>query len=170
MWTLQTIPLEELDFVFLCSLRLFKPSIVVDIGAFDGAESLRMREFLPSAEIIAFEANPENYEEFKSNPFERQGIHYLHAAISSEVGEVKIYVPKWASKQHTENRVYRGIGSTLKRATDQDDAANVIYSVPSITLDSYFAANRTGSDEEPTFALWIDVEGAAFDVLRGGDR
>jgi len=136
---------------FLHLVDILKPDTVCDVGSFDGSLSLAVRDRNPTCEIIAFEANPRTHARHAAAVAAR-GIDYRHLAISDTIGRITIHAPRG---QH------EGKTSLLMRsegvAYDHDE-------VETQTLDSIF---KDRLDKDPSFFLWIDVEGAAERVLAG---
>ena len=143
---------------------LLRPSIVCDIGAFNGDESYRIANLLPQAKICAFEASPRNFQQFfvENTRFEKiPNFRIEHSAVSDMNGEISFNVLD-AGAEGSDWR--RAANSILSRT---DDIVGNSVTVNSITLDSYFGADRIDTN---LFALWIDVEGALEKVLLGADH
>lgn len=152
---------QNIDTVFEKLLTFFKPNIVCDIGSLDGSASIKMRKLLPNAEIFAFEANPENFFDYNSQPL-KENIHFLPLGISNFIGETKLYVPN--IEKTSKNAVSKRGTASLRPKSNGREC--ITYNVPVSTLDVFFAgANKKLS--ENYYALWIDVEGLAYEVLEG---
>jgi len=150
------------EIFFKLVTEIFPCNKFVEVGAFDAQTSRHIQKVLPNAEIFAFEANPYNYNKFKSL-FDNTTVNYLNVAISNKIDEVTF-------KIHTEvNGVkvskIKGNDSLLFRNND-----NVIYenvTMPSVTLDSYFLNKINNQD---SVAMWIDLEGASYQALEGASN
>ncbi len=142
-------------------LSTFRPSIVCDVGAFNGNESYRFLQILPDAHVFAFEASPKNFSQFyvesnRFNDFERFKVE--NVAVSDFVGELSFNQLE-AEDDAADWR--RAASSILPRI---DGSAAKTVTIPCTTLDEYFS----GIDiRKQTFALWIDVEGALDKVIAG---
>lgn len=140
--------------------KMYQPSYICDIGAFNGDESFRFAAAMPDSTVVAFEASPRNYKQFylDSNRFaDVPNFHVLHRAIADYNGEI------------TFNVLDAGESSDWRRAANSilsrtDGVASTAVTVPCSTLDACFGANVI---KRNTFALWIDVEGALDKVLAG---
>lgn len=140
---------------FLALQQQAAPELFVEVGAYDGALSMEIRQLLPSARIVAFEANPGNFQHFSTKiDHAAQGVEYVHSAVADAEGyrEFQLF---------GENAEGLSKKSSLQRrsmpAQDQKSVR-----VPCVTLDSFFA------DTLPArVSLWIDVEGASREVLLG---
>lgn len=139
----------------------FKPSIVCDVGAFNGDESWRFSALLPKSNIIAFEGSPQNYQQFyiENERFKcLPNFRINHLVVTDYVGEISFNVLN-SDNDFVDWR--RGANSVMERV---DDVTSTQVTVPCVTLDSYFGVPTV---EANTFAMWLDVEGALDRVLAG---
>lgn len=134
--------------------------LFVEVGAHRAEASQRARATLPAARIVAFEANPYNFEEFSlSEPFNRLAIDYRHLAVTRQSGEVTFHL---RTRSHGEGMDRVTGNSSLLPRVDPDTEYELI-SVPAVSLDDHFR------DSAGRAALWMDVEGASRDVLLGAE-
>lgn len=141
--------------------RVLQPDVFVEAGANDAQASIDIRRLVPNANIVAFEANPFNYEIFsKKTNFAEHNITYQNIAIADSVGTIPFKLLKQVGDTVVDPVSERN--SILPRS-DAEAAYDEVL-VPSTTLDDYFSATR-GS-----FSLWIDVEGASRQVLTGAEN
>jgi FkbM family methyltransferase len=146
--------------LFADLLRPLRVDVVCDVGSLNGADALRFRRALPQAAILAFEANPHNFRAMSSTPaLRRAQIALLPCAAAAHDGEAEFYVVPVAGP---ESLARRGMSSLYQR--DEADKRGVAVTVATRRLDAVLTerAHDTG-----TIALWIDAEGAAFEVLQG---
>lgn len=54
--------IRNTDILFRGILKLLKPELIFDIEAMDASLALSVRKILPNSHIVAFEANPLNYD------------------------------------------------------------------------------------------------------------
>lgn len=141
--------------LFLNLIHHLSPALVLDIGSMDGADSRRFREMNADAAIIAFEANPHNFARMLSDErLLRADIEIRELCISSEP-IVSFYV----SRESLEGKGNRGMSSTLKSLSAESQADEI--KLAAHRLDQIIPSSAS----DQSVALWIDVEGAAFDVL-----
>lgn len=144
--------------LFLSLLQLSRSRTVCDVGAMDGAESLQFAAVLPHASLIALEANRENYEAMQRDPrLEAAGVSVRHVAASDRCGEAVFHV---ADVDYSSPTANRGESSLLAGYAQVKRSERV----QTTTLDALLA------DAEAPIALWIDVEGAAHQVVEGMRR
>jgi FkbM family methyltransferase len=142
---------EQLRRKFFILQSELKPDIFVEAGAYDGITSIEMRDVLPDATIVAFEAHPTNFEHFSSLLDHRSArVCYLNCALAECDREVTFHVLKNGGINKK---------SSIKQ---RNEARNTVpVTVAARSLDSYLA-NIPG-----VCSLWVDVEGATREVLSG---
>src|SRR5687767_11229723 len=87
--------------------------MVCDVGSLNGADSLRFRRALPLADIIAFEANPENYQAMLASPaLQRAAVVTLPYAAAERDGEAEFFVVPMVGP---ESLARRGMSSLYQR-------------------------------------------------------
>jgi FkbM family methyltransferase len=153
--------------VILSTARLFakllpalRIDVVCDVGSLNGADALRFRRAVPRADIIAFEANPENYHSMLATPaLQRAAVVTLPYAAAERDGEAQFYVVPVAGP---ENLARRGMSSLYQRP-EAERRGNAVL-VLTRRLDGILASRGIA---DRRIALWIDAEGAAFEVLQG---
>jgi FkbM family methyltransferase len=147
----------ELSLLFFQIARALEVDLFVEAGAKDASSSRRARRLLAPQRIVAFEANPFTFAEFeRQHDNSAHGVEYLHLALSDAVGSVTFNVNTTPDGQPRHD----GQGSLLK--PDVATAGQREVTVEATTLDRFFAA-----DNFSRAALWVDVEGATGQVLRG---
>jgi FkbM family methyltransferase len=110
---------------------------------------LRFKRICPNATVVAFEANLASCARIRQNAaVRRAGVVVEHVAASNNAGRVAFNAMKDRPQQ----------SSLLERL--HDDAVTTT-TMDAVRLDDYLAA--TAGD----VALWVDVEGAADQVLDG---
>jgi len=148
--------LMDLYFDLLMEIR---PSVTVEIGAFDASFSLEMKRRLPEVHAVAFEANPYNFAVCSAKALEAQ-VEYLHMAVADMDGAITFNVIAGQGDQRFPQ--VKGNDSLLQR-----NVANVEYEqvvVPATTANRFFGQPRFADSR---ISMWIDVEGAAGKVLQG---
>jgi len=128
----------------------------------DGSDARRFRRQLPNARIVAFEANSKNVRSMREDRgILKDRIEIQHKAVWNRNGDLTFYVENISAGGGIED-IRHGISSTRKR--DENSLGNRKITVESVRLDT-FMQNLDVSPE--SVALWIDVEGAAYEVLEG---
>lgn len=139
-------------------LGRFRPGVVADVGSRDGLDARRFADALPDALVLAFEANPANVARMQADPaLSAAGVRVVPLAAAARTGTVTFHVVDAAPG----DVVAAGQSSLLPRAGA--GVRQVPVTVDAVRLDEYLATERPGSP----VALWVDVEGAAGEVLQG---
>jgi|YelNatPaOPRAMG01_1025707.scaffolds.fasta_scaffold13298_5 FkbM family methyltransferase len=145
--------------LFLRLLRAMQVDVVCDVGSMNGAEALAFRQALPRAKVLAFEAHPDNLRQMQADPaLCQQRIEVVPKAVTNYTGQAEFFVVK----ADDPTKPYRGGMSSLYARPDEPDLQSV--TVETTRLDA-FLADRLKPDSR--LALWIDVEGKAYEVLEG---
>jgi FkbM family methyltransferase len=140
---------------------VIRPRVFLEVGAYDARVSARVARTLPNTTVCAFEANPHVWGLFRGDV--PSAVRYLNCAITSRDGQETFYIPRSMPRRGGPRMLdeHNSTGSLKKR--DQVGVAYDEVRVPSTTLDH---AMRDVPDEGPV-VMWVDVEGAVGDVLRG---
>lgn len=154
------LPLVSSEYLFRLLARRFRVDLVCDVGAFDCMHSKRFHA--AGFRVVALEADPRNFAALASDSTLRDaGIDVLHIAATNYDGEARLHAVK--APEGSEIEWFGAISSLRERASEYPcDGESV--TVPSIRLDTLIERLR------PTparVALWIDVEGCAYEVIEG---
>lgn len=148
--------------LFNLLVKTLRPELVCDIGSMDGSDARRFRRQLPNARIVAFEANSQNVRSMQEDKgILKDRIEIQHKAVSNHNGNLTFYVENISAGGEIED-VRCGISSIRKR--HGNSLGNRRITVESVRLDT-FIQNLDVLPE--SIALWIDVEGAAYEALEG---
>ena len=150
------IPTVKTKYLFFNLLKLIKPGLALDVGSMDGADSLRFRKMVPHAKIIAFEGNPYNFKRMNADRRLKQANIILSDQLVSKGREATFYV----SKESIDG--VGNLGSSSLRPPSDKDTVGEKLARPCVSLDTVIGSNIAENDK---VALWVDVEGAAYEVL-----
>lgn len=152
--------MDRAEYLLFQLFREVPCHLFLDVGSRDGESALRASRVIPDARFICFEARRANYERMRADPrIDREGFEVEHLALSDTDGVVRFNV-----YENPEAPRNTGLGS-LRRRRDLDPVE--VEKVRAVTLDRYLSDS---SADVRDLVLWIDVEGAALDVLRGAAR
>lgn len=148
---------ELLDRLFFDLVDAAQPDLFVEAGAFDAEASLRVARSMPGCSVVAFEANPDNYGHFAGIcQFEQHGVQYLNLALTDTPGFITFHVESKGGS------TLLGHSSILARSQPADDPVRPV-TVEGVRLDDH-------TPDADRVAMWVDVEGAADQVLRGAPQ
>ncbi|HEY3175495.1 MAG TPA: FkbM family methyltransferase [Candidatus Polarisedimenticolia bacterium] len=145
--------------LFISLVKELKADCVCDVGSMDGREALRFRTALPDAAVFAFEANPHNFRAIEGDPeIASAGIRLVQAAAAAADGTLAFNI---ADVDYNDREANRGLSSLMIGETAVRETINV----KSLRLDRFLSA----AGHFTRIALWVDVEGAAFEALLGSE-
>lgn len=161
---------SKLKEIFYDLMLLISPDVFLEVGANDGEISRRAKRVFPRADVYAFEANTSIYDKYyEANKFD--GVNWYNLAICDKVGSVELNIPRVLGKVFFNGTFIEanivesdetGRSSILHR---DEEYVFVTQKVPATTLDDFLSGRLP--TEGAAIALWIDVEGAGFQVLSG---
>lgn len=156
----RALPIVSSEFHFRLLAKHFGAEVICDVGAFDCFHSRRFRAM--GAKVIALEANPVNFEVLaRDASLAAAGIELFNYAAWNRDEEITFNVIDAAARDVAWRKL---ISSIRERAPDTRYASKPVR-VRGVRLDTFLTEVLAGP--ERTIALWIDVEGAAYEVLEG---
>ncbi|MGN6553243.1 MAG: FkbM family methyltransferase, partial [Verrucomicrobiota bacterium] len=148
--------------LFSSVLKMTAADCVCDIGSRDGDQALLFRHLLPLASIIAFEANPINFQQMAGRgALEDEGVDIFPYAITNHENGATFYV---TDVDYTNPQENVGTSSLLVH-----DGLKILESVKVETrrIDQFITTHYPTARR---IGLWIDVEGAEYGVIEGMDK
>ena len=113
-----------------------------------------------NADVVAFEANPDNYRAMcADNELNKSGVRVVNRLVSNLPGNHSFFVQRPINATSEFNR---GTSSAMRSSGQESDTEEV--HLDAVRIDSYLM------HEYPSMrstAMWIDVEGYAYEVLEG---
>jgi FkbM family methyltransferase len=145
--------------LFVSILKAQRADCVCDIGSRDGDQSLLFRHLLPNAVVVAFEANPINFEMMERNPnLKANRIELFPYAVSNARGTARFHI---ADVDYSDSEANRGTSSLL---IAEGQKVQKTVEVETFRIDEFILARYPNARR---IGLWIDVEGAEHGVLEG---
>ncbi len=143
---------------------------IVIVGAYDGFEISKMLQTYPNANFFAFEAHPDHFKKLKDNYDTVERVKCYHLAIADMPGEIFL---------HPTN--IEAAASTLPLKMEADKELNIdasqdplnqyqISNLPKIKVEANALDNITDLAGLDIDMLWIDVQGAELNVLKGASE
>jgi len=142
---------EWIDESFFKILKGCGVTGLIECGAHEASASVNFMR-TGGRRAVAIEANPFTYES-KTKLTEQYGVLSFNCGVGGEVGEIDFYIPL-----HDQNA---GNASFLKKT-------NVKYKSKKVSVDTLDNIFREHFETNEALALWVDVEGLALEVLKGG--
>lgn len=146
------------QFIDLVNGAGIKPSVVYDLGAFDGKQARELSLAWPSAQVISFEADPALAIKCINTNLDKPSIKTFQVAIAARNGHGLFYSAIGRNKE---------CGSLLKPNGKYFEPMPVEpVLVPLRRLDAII---KTGVAPAPD-VIWMDVQGGELDALLGLDE
>ena len=152
----KAVPICKVKYLFLNLLKFTQPKLILDVGSMDGSDSLRFRKMCPEAKILAFEANPYNYGKMLENTALTQSrIEVFNHLVSNDT-QSEFYITKDSAKG------VGNLGSSSMRAPLNTELVQEKITPKTASLKQIISKYSSSAD---SIAMWVDVEGAAYEVL-----
>jgi FkbM family methyltransferase len=157
------LPIVSSEFLFRSLAKHLGAEVICDVGAFDCFHSRRFRA--TGAKVIALEANPVNFEVLaRDASLAAAGIELFNYAAWNRDEEITFNVVDATGR----DAQWRTMISSIRERTPDTRFASKPVPVRAVRLDSFLTDLLPAP--APTIALWIDVEGAGYEVLEGMER
>ena len=151
--------------LFYFLMKKIQPKQFCDMGSLDGAESLLFRKVLINTNFYAFEANPENFQFMVQNEMlKTKNINVYDFAVSDKSDKCSFFIAD-ENSDPTSLGCY-GNSSLLIPDIERIPTLRTVkeeVEVDAIRIDEFLLKKESIINA----ALWIDVEGAAWQVLKG---
>ena len=146
---------------------------ILEIGCNDGTHTLWFLEMFESPRVFCFEPDPRAVKRFKEKVGQRPNVNLSEMALSDRMGRVTFY----QSGGHR-NKME---SETMPEGWDQSGSIRKpkrhLTAHPRITFDQSTTVETTTLDAwcdqqgiETIDFVWMDVQGAELDVVRGGEE
>lgn len=147
-------------YAFHSLLWLLDPDLILDVGSMDGSDSKKFKQLVPSAEVVAFEGNPNNYRVMCADiDLQKSGVRVINRLVSNQEGSQSFFVQK---SLHPVVGFNKGTSSAMRR--DELGMETEEVRLDAVRIDSFLAREYPNKKR---VAMWIDVEGHAYQVLEG---
>ncbi len=138
--------------------------IIVEAGAFNGSDSIRMAQMWPQGHIHAFEPVPELFKTLQKRTTLYQNISCYPLALSNHTGTAPLYISEKPSKPGHVSQ-----GNSLLPPKERLHHSNLRFPhkimVPTITLDTWAKKHHINRID----LLWLDMQGNELAVLQASE-
>lgn len=140
--------------------------IILEAGAYDGADSLIMKNYWPKAQLHTFEPIPQLYQQLVSKTETQEDMYAYKYALGDYIGIATFYVSEFAEKPGIPSA-----SSSLLRPKDHlIHAPHVLFNseitVPIITIDEWAKENGVKSID----FMWLDMQGYELNALKAAPQ
>lgn len=134
---------------------------MIECGAFEASASTRFVRAGSDRRAVAVEANPFTHR-LVTMRAEAAGVETVNAGLGSQAGRMTLHIPAGSASDPTPTPRQ----SSFRRRTGVVAGGERSVEVDVTTIDAVIDQRALLSP----LALWVDVEGMAGEVLRGGER
>ncbi len=135
--------------------------VIVEAGAFDGKDTLRLVQQWPHATIHAFEPVPDIFEQLKKNTEHLNNVHRYPLALSNTTGTATFYVSEKPNKPGKPTQA-GALHKPKERLKHSPIEFPHTIDVPTITLDDWATQNNIDHVD----MLWLDMQGYELPVMQ----
>jgi len=160
----------DLDEIHKCVGK--KNPIIIDIGTNDGGEIVDFLQQYPESTVYAVEADPEPFKRLQKRFSGDNRVKCFNMAIADTNGRISFNCSSGflTEEQKRTNVQHDYSGSILAPKLHLELAPGVKFEkkidVTCMTLDSFLESHDL---DMPDF-IWMDVQGAEFNVFKGGTK
>lgn len=144
--------------------------IILDVGTYDGKDSLGMSTFFERPKIHCFECDPRSIDLWLSFHRNNRTLKLHDHALSNVDGLIDFHMSDSKTRRHYENQTSWSASSSIKKPKHQLELFPDINFLEPITvkskkLDTWYKHNIPG---ETIDFIWCDVNGGQQDFVLGG--
>ena len=136
------------------------PSLIVDLGSFDGGDSLRFKNAFPSATVLTVEADPERFSIVQANT-EAAGVIVLNRAICEVNEKVDWFSARVKSEVQSQGSMFRHSERYRRRYPFVSQADDPI-KIEGSRVDTLLETQGLATPD----LLHMDIEGAEYLALK----
>ena len=134
--------------------------VILEAGAFDGVDTVRMKNFWPKSIIHTFEPDPENFLKLKKNTAGIEGIYCYEMALSNVDG--KAFFNRSDDPARPDNRQSGSLLAPKEHLTYSGVVFAEKVEVATLTLDSWAKLYSVSGVD----FLWLDMQGFELTALK----
>lgn len=134
---------------------------ILELGSRDGQVSIHLSRYFPTANIYAFECNPEAIKTCKEKLKGHNQVRLVEKAVSDTTGAVDFYA---VNLQKSPSKNLGGSSMFIfNHEYPNDDLYQEKISVESVKLGQWCADNKIGEVD----MIWMDLQGSELRALKG---
>lgn len=140
-------------------------NVIIEIGARDCAETVRLANQYEKAKIFTFECNPATIEICRERVAGLNNVTLIEKAITNTNGQIKFYptnpektMTTWPDGNPGASSIFKASGKYPVETYIQDEIV-----VEAVTLYSFLFEHNLDSID----LLWMDIQGAELSALQG---
>ncbi len=151
---------SDIDFEYIANFVEVNNPVIVEAGAFNGDDTYRFLQRWPTSRIVALEPIPALYEKLKARFCGFSNIVLLQSAL---VGSREQHVQIWTNQNGNDHSASSILQPDGVRDVYPDLDFEKVIEVDAQSLDALIESQKLETIE----ILWLDLQGAGLDVMRG---
>ncbi len=156
-------PLQSIKFI---RNYLPKDPIILEAGAYDGKETIKLMQFWLKGTVYSFEPVPQLYEKLLHRTRQYNRIHVYPQALSDKIGTAQFHVSSFEDSPDEASA-----SSSLLQPKEHFKYAPIVHfdstiTVPTTTIDAW--ADEHGIDHIDF--MWLDMQGAELQALKAAPK
>ena len=161
---------KEIDKKIFTELFDIKSKLtILDVGTYDGKDSLEFSKLFPNSTIYSFEADKRSVKVFNKIAGNIDNINLVETALSDIDGDIDWYASDSDTRRHYDFEEGWSASSSIKKPDNHlniftDVLFNEKSSVKSMRLDTWL--NQT-KDVDEIDIMWVDVYGGEREFIDG---
>lgn len=140
-------------------------NVIMDIGALDGGDSLRLNSWYKDTKTYSIEGSPHNYRVMTKKIGDRPNLNMFNYVMTSENGEVDFHRTVYKDDRTESGYMVMGTIYTLKESKKRMHNLQSVDSVrvESVNFDTFCEMNGITEVD----VVHVDIEGATYDMILG---
>lgn len=147
----------------LKTVKPFLPEnpVILEAGAFDGKDSIKMANFWPNGFVHSFEPISENYEKLVSNVNGLKNVSTYAFALGEKIGVFDFYVSSFKDNPDVPTASSSILEPTSHLISTSSVQFNKKIKIPMTTIDSWGKENGIDNID----FMWLDMQGYELSAL-----
>tara|TARA_R110000803_G_scaffold18068_3_gene48423 strand:+ start:2191 stop:2883 length:693 start_codon:yes stop_codon:yes gene_type:complete len=142
---------------------------IMDVGTYDGKDSMEFSKLFPKSDIYAFEADKRSIEVFNKITGNIENINLIETALSNIDGKIDWYASDSDTRRHYDFENGWSASSSIKEPDNhlnifKDVSFNKSSKVKSMKLDTWMSKNKNINNID---IMWVDVNGGEKEFIDG---
>lgn len=151
---------SDIDFEYIANFVETNNPVIVEAGAFNGDDTYRFLQRWPTSRIVALEPIPALYEKLNARFSGLSNIVLLQSAL---VGSREGHVEIWTNQNGNDHSASSILQPDSVKDVYPDLDFEKLIEVDALSLDALIESQQL----ETIDLLWLDLQGAELDVMRG---
>jgi FkbM family methyltransferase len=136
--------------------------LILDIGTYDGKDSMQLKKLMPEAEIICFEADERSASLFTK---QTEGLTLIRKVVSNKDGHIEFYPSESNIRRHYPDQDFWSASSSIKKPFYHLSLFDDVYFKTPIIVES--TKLDTWHNGQTIDFIWCDINGGEKEFIEG---